>query len=169
MNQNNIEHIQHHGIPGMKWGIRRYQNKDGSLTAAGRKRVAKMKDEYTELTGKRLIRKPISKKSTNTKSIEEADNKKSVKDMSDYELKTKTDRLNAEKNYMEAVKNHKSISDEHVSRGKKIVNTVMRDMIAPAAIDTGRQLIKSYMTKAVNDGLKLDDEYKIYTNNKKKN
>lgn len=30
--------LYHYGVPGMKWGRRRYQNKDGSLTAAGRKR-----------------------------------------------------------------------------------------------------------------------------------
>ncbi len=30
--------LSHHGIKGMKWGIRRYRNKDGTLTAAGKKR-----------------------------------------------------------------------------------------------------------------------------------
>lgn len=33
--------IMHHGIKGMKWGVRRYQNEDGTLTAAGKKRAAK--------------------------------------------------------------------------------------------------------------------------------
>ncbi|MBO7423002.1 MAG: hypothetical protein J6T99_06400 [Oscillospiraceae bacterium] len=33
------QELYHHGILGMKWGIRRYQNKDGSLTDKGRKRL----------------------------------------------------------------------------------------------------------------------------------
>lgn len=35
---NRYNYLEHHGILGMKWGIRRYQNEDGTLTAEGKKR-----------------------------------------------------------------------------------------------------------------------------------
>lgn len=37
--------LYHHGILGQKWGVRRYQNADGSLTPAGKKRYTKLYNE----------------------------------------------------------------------------------------------------------------------------
>lgn len=40
--------LQHHGIRGMKWGVRRYQNEDGSYTKEGLKRYRQAEAKYQE-------------------------------------------------------------------------------------------------------------------------
>ena len=41
--------LYHHGVKGQRWGVRRYQNKDGTVTDRGKKRLAKdLKKEYTK-------------------------------------------------------------------------------------------------------------------------
>ena len=45
------DEIKHHGIKGQKWGVRRYQNEDGSLTEKGKKRYGtkeKFEKQYPE-------------------------------------------------------------------------------------------------------------------------
>ena len=39
--------LVHYGVKGMRWGVRRFQNYDGTLTSLGRKKLAEMKDKET--------------------------------------------------------------------------------------------------------------------------
>lgn len=43
-------YLAHHGIKGQKWGVRRYENPDGSLTEAGKKRYGKYQNPDGSLT-----------------------------------------------------------------------------------------------------------------------
>lgn len=59
-----MKELTHHGILGQKWGVRRYQNRDGSLTAAGKKRLEQKdakwaRKNYDKITSK--ARKDVSK------------------------------------------------------------------------------------------------------------
>jgi hypothetical protein len=68
--------LKHWGIKGMKWGVRRFQKKDGSLTPAGKKRYDDVHEDYLN-----------------------AHDGKSVKQLSTKELKARNDRLQQEQNY----------------------------------------------------------------------
>lgn len=80
--------LEHHGILGMKWGIRRYQNKDGSLTPAGRKRYG---DDTPD----------GNKSSGSTEDATPRTPAKSASKMSDQELSQALNRLRMEQQYNE--------------------------------------------------------------------
>ena len=51
------EYLIHYGVKGQKWGIRRYQNEDGTLTEEGRKHAEKMSKWYDSKTGQKEIKR----------------------------------------------------------------------------------------------------------------
>lgn len=96
MNDNYVIHdgqLYHHGIKGMKWGIRRFQNPDGSLTPAGRKRY----DDGEGDTWK--ARFEAKRKARAQEKINNAYRKKSVSDMTDEELAAATKRAKLEREH----------------------------------------------------------------------
>ena len=132
------DELTHWGIKGMRWGIRRYQNKDGSLTPAGQKRRAKLEGELKQLGGR--------KRGAKSKTEPEATpRKKTVGEMTDDELRERTNRMMLESNYYNAARNLANANPVKVSKGKKFMNSLMNDVIAPAAKNAGRDWAEKFM------------------------
>ena len=124
--------LRHHGIKGQKWGVRRFQNSDGSLTAAGRKRYGDGKgssvEDYqnaikkTKTAGESV--ENIRKFNNDIKRIKdpamEKRIRKSTETMTDKELQQRVNRLNMEDNYTRMMMNR-----EQLKQGEDYVNRVL--------------------------------------------
>lgn len=178
--------LTHWGVRGMKWGVRRYQNKDGTLTPRGKKRydkeMDKLKAEEKILKAKARTQAKIDKLEEKRKSIEdlkkstsekqkEIDGKpeksekpekvkehKDVKKMTDAELQTKIDRMNLEKRYSELMS---QTNPPKSPKGKSFVLDTVGKIVPDMAVQVG----KYYAAKLIN-GV-IGDEA-VYANNKKK-
>ena len=58
--------LTHYGIKGQKWGVRRFQRKDGTLTEAGKKRKAKYEEDLDRLNSDMLTNRIVVQKANQT-------------------------------------------------------------------------------------------------------
>lgn len=77
--------ITHYGIKGMKWGVRRYQNKDGSLTSAGKTRE-RTKNEKRERSERSKNRRTASLEEL-TKQISRLETEKKLKSLINEDIR----------------------------------------------------------------------------------
>lgn len=148
------DELYHHGIRGQKWGRRRYQNKDGSLTPAGKKRydkeMDKLKAEKKKLVNESRTKKKLDKldqmksdvdtlkkknKGENTNETNETPEAKRARLLKSTDAKElyenkdllTTNELNERINRIDTEARLKSkISEEHAKTGMEYINDKMR-------------------------------------------
>ena len=100
------DYLAHHGILGMKWGVRRYQNSDGTLTSAGKKRYGNAEKEVSDyLNAKENYRKAVTKYGSASNSI-------STKMRAYYKLKSASKQLSYAKIDLKDAEYRKKLSEQ---------------------------------------------------------
>lgn len=193
------EDLTHAGIKGMKWGIRRYQNKDGSLTPAGKKRynkeLSKVRESEKILKNKQATKAKIEKLNARKKAVSEGEKeiegfyskdkttkakktskpadsnteKKSIKDMSDDDLRKAKTRLELERDYLKV---YNELNPKKVSAGKEFIKKLgknLGDAAAEATKNAGKAFIEKQLRAMLGVPEKNDgDKNKNKNNNNKK-
>lgn len=112
------DYLEHHGILGQKWGVRRYQNKDGTLTAAGKKRYAKIGASDRDAEVKRDAAKKLTDAMRNDRWVEREDHAvfEALRAVSKYYRKTDS------KTGIEYV--DRNDIDKYVDEAQKVANNL---------------------------------------------
>lgn len=142
--------LMHHGTKNMKWGVRRYQNKDGSLTPLGKKRYQKQEEEASkknkgkppkvdewvksDMTSARKLADESSGLANKLKNINDTSMKNAPKSkmdlssMTDKEMRDRINRAMLEKQYNDM------FAPQKVSKGKEYAGQILEGTIATLGV-----------------------------------
>ena len=136
--------LYHHGVKGMKWGVRKQrQPTGGSLKKRWKRHKAKIERQ-----------KKAKAKAEQAKREAEARKSGSIHDMSTSDLKSKIERMTLEKQAFQLQKDISSLTPQKVSLGKQFLN----ESIIPAAKDAAKTLLTDYLKKVGKEYLGLNEK-----------
>lgn len=142
--------LTHHGIKDQKWGLRRFQNPDGSLTPAGRERygVGKKRGVAGAEGESKSGESASSQKSGANKT--QGKSSRSVIAMTDDELRSRINRLNMEEQYSNLV-----------ARQKQRNTGVVKRLLGNAAKQLAEQSLSRLVSKVMSKAFDKKDSFDI--------
>jgi len=147
------DYICHHGIKGMKWGQRLYQNSDGSLTPLGRLRYGSGNGKNGGNGNKGVAAKQTTSTASNSSEIPNYSAKaraKNIDSMTDQELNTYINRIRLEQSYKQLTA--APATPKKVSAGKAFATYSWNNIVKPTATTLAKGTLeyvgKTYINNA---------------------